>query len=129
AIVLGALPATVAPSVIGGLLDAAAAFDYRLPELYAGTPAADGPPVPYPPACRPQAWSAASAIVVLRRLLGLQPDVPNGALRLNPLRPSPVGELTVRGLRIAGESLDVHLTPDGMADVIRAPSGLRVQID
>ncbi|HEY3714564.1 MAG TPA: glycogen debranching N-terminal domain-containing protein [Jatrophihabitantaceae bacterium] len=129
AIVLDALPAAAARSVITGLLAAAAAFDYRLPELYAGTPAADGPPVPYPPACRPQAWSAGAAIVVLRRLLGLRPDVPNGVLRLAPLRPSPVGELTVHGLRVAGERLDVHLTADGMADVIRAPSGLRVEID
>jgi len=129
AIVLGGLPATGAPSVISGLLAAAAAFDYRLPELYAGTPAADGPPVPYPPACRPQAWSAAASIEVLRCLLGLRPDAPNGVVRLNPLRPSPVGELTVHGLRLAGERLDVHLTADGTADVTRAPSRLRVEID
>jgi len=129
AIVLSGLPATGAPSVIGGLLAAAAAFDYRLPELYAGTPAADGPPVPYPPACRPQAWSAAAAIVVLSSVLGLRPDVPNGVLRLEPLHPSPVGELTVHGLRLAGGPLDVRLTADGHPDVIRAPSGLRVQID
>ncbi len=48
------------------LLDAAAAFDFRMPELYSGDAAADVPrPLPYPASCRPQAWSAAAAIVVL----------------------------------------------------------------
>ena len=48
-----------------GLLRAAAAFGYRMPELYAGDPASDVPaPIPYPAACRPQAWSAAAAVAV-----------------------------------------------------------------
>ncbi|HEY1531464.1 MAG TPA: glycogen debranching N-terminal domain-containing protein [Galbitalea sp.] len=48
-----------------GLLSAAVAFDYRMPELHSGDPAtAFSRPVPYPAACRPQAWSAAAAIVV-----------------------------------------------------------------
>jgi glycogen debranching enzyme len=53
-------------AVLGeGLLAAAVAFDYRMPELHAG----DGSdtvasPVPYPASCRPQAWSAAAAIAV-----------------------------------------------------------------
>ena len=48
-----------------GLLRAAPAFDYRMPELYGGDSAADVPvPVPYPAACRPQAWSAAAAFAV-----------------------------------------------------------------
>jgi len=49
-----------------GLLRAAAAFDYRIPELYSGDASAAAPaPVPYPAACRPQGWSAASSIAVL----------------------------------------------------------------
>jgi glycogen debranching enzyme len=114
--------AAPAASLIEGLLSAGAAFDYRLPELYSG--GAD--PVPYPPACRPQAWSAAAAIEVLRCLLGLEADVPNGVLRLAPLRPSPVGELTVRGLRVAGQPLDVHLAADG---TVYATGPLGLQID
>lgn len=42
--------------------------DRRLPELIAGYPRQDAPPVPYPVACRPQAWDAA-AVVFLARLL------------------------------------------------------------
>ncbi|ACZ20596.1 glycogen debranching enzyme [Sanguibacter keddieii DSM 10542] len=49
-----------------GLLRAAADFGYRVPELHSGDAADDVPvAVPYPAACRPQAWSAASAVVVL----------------------------------------------------------------
>lgn len=43
-----------------GLLRAARAFGLRMPELHSGDPR----PVPYPAACRPQAWSAAAALVV-----------------------------------------------------------------
>ncbi|MEJ2667382.1 MAG: amylo-alpha-1,6-glucosidase, partial [Deinococcales bacterium] len=42
--------------------------DGRLPELVAGFARDDGPPVPYPSACRPQAWDAA-AVVFLAGLL------------------------------------------------------------
>ncbi|WP_167050654.1 glycogen debranching N-terminal domain-containing protein [Salinibacterium sp. ZJ77] len=52
-----------------GLLHAAAAFDFRMPELYGGDSAAEVPrPLPYPASCRPQAWSAAAAIIVFDAL-------------------------------------------------------------
>lgn len=54
--------ADLADGLAEGLLRAALAFDWRLPELWSG----EGRPVPYPAACRPQAWSAASAVVVAR---------------------------------------------------------------
>ena len=44
-----------------GLVRASVAFDGRLPELWSG----EGRPVPYPMACRPQAWSAAAIAPVL----------------------------------------------------------------
>ncbi|ARC58136.1 hypothetical protein AS850_13715 [Frondihabitans sp. 762G35] len=48
-----------------GLLAAAPGFDYRMPELHSGDDAREIPrPVPYPAACRPQAWSAAAAVAV-----------------------------------------------------------------
>jgi glycogen debranching enzyme len=53
-----------AAAVARQLIDAAEGFDYRVPELYSGDSRAQSPvPVPYPAACRPQAWSAAAAIV------------------------------------------------------------------
>jgi glycogen debranching enzyme len=52
-----------------GLLRAAVAFDYRMPELHGGDAASEAPrPVPYPAACRPQAWSAGASIVVFEAL-------------------------------------------------------------
>ncbi|MCR2799406.1 glycogen debranching N-terminal domain-containing protein [Microbacterium sp. zg-Y818] len=53
--------------VVEGLLAAAEAFEFRMPELHAGDAATTAPaPAPYPAACRPQAWSAAAAIVCLQ---------------------------------------------------------------
>lgn len=94
-------------SVIRGLLDAAPSFEYRLPELFGGFGRDAAPPVPYPAACRPQAWSAAAAVSMLQTLLGLDVDVPNGTMKVRPL----LGGLTplwVRGLRIGDHPLEVR---------------------
>ena len=53
-----------AAGLVEGLLRASVAFDQRLPELWSG----EGRPVPYPASCRPQAWSAAAAVVVAQVL-------------------------------------------------------------
>ncbi|HEX2856185.1 MAG TPA: glycogen debranching N-terminal domain-containing protein [Propionibacteriaceae bacterium] len=51
------------------VLRAAEGFGFRMPELFGGEPADRiFPPQPYPAACRPQAWAAASAVVVARAL-------------------------------------------------------------
>ncbi|MBO3662997.1 glycogen debranching N-terminal domain-containing protein [Microbacterium stercoris] len=51
------------------LVDLAEGFDYRVPELHAGDERVPGGrPLAYPAACRPQAWSAAAAIVCARAL-------------------------------------------------------------
>lgn len=66
--------------VAEGLVRAAEAFGYQIPELYSGDPLVVGPdgapniPAPYPAACHPQAWSAASSVAVLALLLGLDPN-------------------------------------------------------
>lgn len=53
-----------ARAVAEQLLDVAEGFDYRVPELHSGDArSAGGRPIPYPAACRPQAWSAAAAVV------------------------------------------------------------------
>ncbi|WP_214104160.1 glycogen debranching N-terminal domain-containing protein [Acrocarpospora catenulata] len=56
----------IAHTLAEGLVTAAEQFDWRLPELYAGTSAHHGEPVlAYPTACRPQAWAAAGAVAVI----------------------------------------------------------------
>lgn len=58
-----------AAAVAHQLLDSAEGFDYRVPELQSGeTRIPGGRPVPYPAACRPQAWSAAAAVVCANAL-------------------------------------------------------------
>lgn len=106
--------AEAATGLIRGLLAAAPAFDYRMPELHGGQSAAMSTrPAPYPASCRPQAWSAASSIAIAAAVLGPRPDAPAGSLEFRPLLPSPVGELSVSGLRFAGRPLSVRLSGDG----------------
>ncbi|MBP5803729.1 amylo-alpha-1,6-glucosidase [Microbacterium maritypicum] len=58
-----------AKMIAGQLLDLAEGFDYRVPELHSGDDLVPGgSPLPYPAACRPQAWSAAAAVVVTQAL-------------------------------------------------------------
>ena len=97
--------------VCDGLLDAAAAFpEYRLPELFAGFSRADyEAPVPYPVACRPQAWAAGSIPYLLVTALGLAPDGLERVLRIRrPLLPRHLDTLTMRGLRVAGATVDLR---------------------
>ncbi|XVS62353.1 amylo-alpha-1,6-glucosidase [Actinosynnema sp. CA-299493] len=91
-----------------GLLDAAAAFGGRLPELYCGFSRADfSPPVPYPTSCSPQAWASAAPLLLVRACLGLEPDVPNRTVTTNPHLPPRWGELTLTGLRLGPETARV----------------------
>jgi glycogen debranching enzyme len=117
----------VAAELAEGLLAAAEAFGYRIPELYGGDARSDfARPVPYPAACAPQAWSAAAAVAILRSALGLEPDVPAGHLRLRPMPGAPLGGMTVRGLRVGGQPVDVTLGRDGTVGVAGLPDNVRV---
>ena len=115
-----------AASLIEGVLSAAEAFDYRLPELYGGHER-DGrrTPLPYPASCRPQAWAAASSVSILTALLGVQPDVPGGSISLAPLA-APTQLSRVTGLRVGGQRIAVDIDPEGSCRLTGAPSGVRV---
>lgn len=116
-----------AASLSEGLLTASAAFDARLPELFAGHGAAtDVRPSPYPASCRPQAWAAASSVMVLQSVLGLSADVPGGTLTVAPGFADAYRPLTVEGLEVAGERLEISVAADGTAH-IEAPKGLAVK--
>ncbi|SNT21867.1 Glycogen debranching enzyme (alpha-1,6-glucosidase) [Streptosporangium subroseum] len=112
-----------------GLLAAGESFDYRLPELFAGDArGAVGRPVPYPAACRPQAWSAAAAVAIVHAAVGLHPDVPAGRVLLRPLAGTPLGEVSVRGLRVAGEEVDIEVDRDGTVSVTGLSAGISIEI-
>jgi N-terminal domain of (some) glycogen debranching enzymes/Amylo-alpha-1,6-glucosidase len=96
-----------------GLLSAAAAFDWRLPELFSGE---NRGPVPYPAACRPQAWSAAAAGALAQALLGLDVDAPAGLVRIEP-PDVPLGgagrRLRVDGLVAGNETFSAGIDETG----------------
>ncbi|MEV0272857.1 glycogen debranching N-terminal domain-containing protein [Hamadaea sp. NPDC050747] len=110
-----------------GLLAASEAVGYRLAELHGGDARDDlRRPTPYPAACQPQAWSAASAVAILHAASGLRPDVPAGEVALRPLAGAPLGGFTVRGLRVAGRRVSVTVDRDGSASLSGTPSALTI---
>ncbi len=77
-----------AQRVIMAVLDAAVAQGGRLPELFSGLERMELPMVvAYPTSCSPQAWAAASPLLMLRTLLRLDPWVPRGKVWLHPALP------------------------------------------
>lgn len=108
-------------TIAGGVLNAAEGFGWRLPELYGGLDTRDergrGAPLPYPAACSPQAWSAGAPLLLLRSVLGLQPDVPRNTTRaasalVNGRRLIVDGIMIGgRAHRIAANGSDLAITP------------------
>ena len=93
--------------LLDALVDAAAhAPAHHLPELFGGHPRVAGEPfVPYPVACRPQAWAAgAIPFLVAEGLRGPRPQLPSG----------------VRELRV-GDVLHATRTTAGDVRVTRGP--------
>lgn len=116
-----------AAQLADGLLAAGESFGFRLPELHSGDDRdVFSRPLPYPAACRPQAWSATAAVTLVHAALGLHPDVPNGRVLLRPLAGAPLGAVSVQGLRVAGADVTVTVDQDGTADVSGLPSGMTV---
>ncbi len=92
------------------LFEVAQHFDYyRLPELFCGTERTpQGEPVPYPVACRPQAWAAGSILMILTAILGLRPDAPHGQLYVvRPHLPPWLSRVQIRGLRVGSATVDL----------------------
>lgn len=79
----------------------------------------------YPTSCYPQAWAAAAPLLILRTLLRLEPDAPNGVLHCAPVVPSTMAPLRVDGLVIAGTSVTVEVGKDSWV-IEGLPSGLRL---
>ncbi|HET8653269.1 MAG TPA: glycogen debranching N-terminal domain-containing protein [Gaiellaceae bacterium] len=61
--------------IAAGILEAAEFFDGRLPEAFGGYErGVTKYPVQYPTACSPQAWSTGAPLLLLRTMLGLEPQ-------------------------------------------------------
>jgi glycogen debranching enzyme len=119
-----------AQRVVMAVIDAAVAQSGRLPELYSGLERMELPlVVSYPTSCSPQAWAAASPLLMLRTLLRLDPWEPRGKVWLHPALPEQihhlhVGRIPLAGARVSvtvdGDSVSVEGLPDDL-ELVDAP--------
>ena len=92
------------------LIEAAAHFDWSLPEVFAGYTRAETPfPIAYPTAARPQAWAAGTPILLVRVLLGIEPDRARQRLvsTVTDELPSWLDGLRIEGVRAYGRTWTV----------------------
>ena len=88
--------------VARALIEAAAHFDWSLPEVFAGYARDETPfPIAYPTAARPQAWAAGTPILLVRVLLGIEPDRVRQRLVTNVTDELPSW---LEGLRVEGRA-------------------------
>jgi glycogen debranching enzyme len=80
-----------------------------LPELFCGfTREPRLGPVPYPVACHPQAWAAASVLMMLQAVLGLHIDGFDGRLVIDsPVLPDGLGALSIENIRVGNGSASI----------------------
>ena len=83
--------------------------DFRLPELFCGFDRGIADvPVPYPVACSPQAWAAATPLYLLQTMLGMRANAADGVLELDrPHLPAWLGKVTVHELRVGNRTVDL----------------------
>jgi glycogen debranching enzyme len=89
------------------LIEAAGHFDWSLPEVFAGYARDETPfPIAYPTAARPQAWAAGTPILLVRVLLGIEPDRVRQRLvtTVKDELPSWLEGLRVEGIRAFGRN-------------------------
>src|SRR5438270_86205 len=117
-------------TILDGLLTAVMCFeDIQMPEPFAGLPKGEfAVPVPYRTANVPQAWAAGPVLHTVRILLGLEPDVPEGKVYLDPALPVWCSRLEVRNLQLGrhGVKLVVERLPDGEHSVDAEADGLEI---
>jgi glycogen debranching enzyme len=92
------------------LIEAAAHFDWSLPEVFAGYARTETPfPIAYPTAARPQAWAAGTPILLVRVLLGIEPDRERQRLvsTVTDELPSWLDGLRIEGVRAYGRTWTV----------------------
>ena len=102
------------------LLDAAAHFSMRMPELFCGFSRSTGqPPIAYPVACLPQAWAAGSVFMLLQASLGLEIDGWGGQAQVSePSLPSGAEALTITGLPLGAGRINLRLNRADRASVL-----------
>jgi glycogen debranching enzyme len=106
---------------------------HRMPELFCGFTQDPGEgPVLYPVACAPQAWSAASVLLLFQACLGLEiSGVGQQIYFTRPQLPASLGELRIHNLEVAGATVDLLLKRqdhDVGVNVIRRDGNIQVMV-
>jgi glycogen debranching enzyme len=107
-----------AARILRAMVEAAAHFDYRLPEVFAGFSRHHTAfPVVYPTASSPQAWAAATPVLLLQAVLRLVPDRANCVLRSEATSvPDWLEGFSLTGVQAFGRRWAVHVG-DGAVSV------------
>ena len=110
--------------VMASAFEAAVRFEMRMPELFCGFGRARGePPVAYPVACLPQAWSSGAAFMLLQACLGLRVDGFRREIHVDqPQLPIGIDNLIVRSIAIGEDSVDLEFQRLGDR-IVAAPRG------
>jgi glycogen debranching enzyme len=102
-----------ASDLLTALFDANLALaDQRFPELFCGfSRDRHQRPVPYPVACKPQAWAAGSVFLFLQATLGLSIDAWENQVSFSgAVLPPWLNRLDIRGLRVGDGHVDLSVT-------------------
>jgi glycogen debranching enzyme len=106
----------------------------RLPELFCGfaRERSQGPTF-YPVACSPQAWSAATPLLLLQSVLGLRFDCARDSIVIaRPRLPAFLDEVFLRGLTLGKCSADIALRRSGnvvAVEVLEREGNLRIDLE
>jgi glycogen debranching enzyme len=95
--------------ILSGLFEASLFVEYRLPELFCGFSRREGEgPVPYPVACSPQAWSAASVFLLLQSIFGMKIEAAASRVSfVRPLLPQFLDAVWIKNLTVKEASVDL----------------------
>jgi glycogen debranching enzyme len=86
-----------AATIAFATLEAVTFFRFRLPEVFAGyRRGRTSFPVEYPTASSPQAWATGTPLLLLRALLGLEPD--GELLRSDAVLPAKIAHIELSGI-------------------------------
>jgi glycogen debranching enzyme len=104
-----------------GIFAASGFFEHgQIPELWGGLERATTRwPVIYPRANVPQAWAAGSLLLLIRAILGAEPDPKGRGVVLNPTLPEWLPEIDIRGLNGRESTIDVGVSGLGTNSIVR----------
>lgn len=111
-----------ASQLLTGLFDASTKMAHRrLPELFCGFPRSlHHSPVPYPVACKPQAWSAGSVFLLVQAALGLGIDGWTDCVTFDRMiLPQGVNRLDIRKLRVRNGWIDLTIIRDHSGTAVK----------